>query len=188
MSIIIAQEAPIGRKARRQRFAFRKIDELSAENMSLRSKLCATEEALSEKESKARETQESLIAQIEFLQGRVAQLEETLSSRTLETERLERAISFLKQELNDASAEKERLRQDNTQLAAENRGIKVNRAKNEIEAWRTMGHKTPWRRCYEAIEGLFRKENDGNLPDRFENLLRLPPPQTDVGTDVITHK
>jgi len=176
MSIIIAQEAPLGRKARRQRFAIRKIDELSAENASLQSKLCATEEALSEQRSKAREIQESLESELGVLQSRVAELEKSLSMRALETERLERAIGFLKQELDEVSAAKEELRVDNQQLAAENKDIKINRAKNEIEAWRAIGSKTPWKRCYRVIEGLFRRESSESRRDGFETLLRLPPP------------
>jgi chromosome segregation ATPase len=176
MSIIIAQETPLGRKARRQRFAFRKIDELSAENATLRSQLCATEEALSESESKAREIHENLVRQLGVLQSRVAELEQSLMIRNLESERFERAISFLKDELDEVCADRERLRLDNNQLAAENKCIKINRARYEIEAWRAISHKTPWKRCYAAIEGFFRKESDDNRQHGFENLLRLPPP------------
>ena len=176
MPNMLAQEAPLGRKARRQRFTFQKVNELSAEIMSLRSKLEVSDTALraSERESKA--IQEDLTEQLVKLQSRAADLEADLLGRGWETERLESNNNFLKEELDQARIQKELLRLDYDRLAAELKAIKVARARNDIEAWRAIGNKTPWKRCYQRIEGFFKKERDDNPSMEFDNLLRLPPP------------
>jgi chromosome segregation ATPase len=176
MPNMIAQEAPLGRKARRQRFTFQKVNELSVEIMSLRSKLNVSEAALraSERESKA--IQEDLTEQLSKLQSHAAELEVNLLGRGLDAERLECNNKFLKEELDQVKIQKELLRLDYDRLAAELKAIKVARARNDIEAWRAIGNKTPWKRCYHRIEGFFRKERDDDPSLGFDNLLRLPPP------------
>ena len=176
MPNMIAQEAPLGRKARRQRFTFQKVNELSAEIMSLRSKLDVSETALraSERESKA--IHEDLSEQLGKLQTHAAELEVDLLSRGLEAERLESNNKFLKEELDQVRIQKELLRLDYDRLAAELKAIKVARAQNDIEAWRAVGHQTPWKRCYQRLEGFFKKERDDDPSLGFDNLLRLPPP------------
>ena len=176
MPNMIAQEAPVGRKARRQRFTFQKVNELSAEIVLLRSKLDVCESALRASEREAKAIQEDLTEQLAKLQSHAAELEVDLLGRGLEAERLESNNKFLKEELDQARIQKELLRLDYDRLAAELKAIKVARARNDIEAWRAVGHKTPWKRCYQRIEGLFKKERDDDPSLGFDNLLRLPPP------------
>jgi len=173
---MITQEAPRGRKARRQRFTFQKVNELSAEIMSLRSKLEVSDTALRAGEREAKANQEDLADQLGKLQSHAAELEVDLLGRGLEAERLESNNKFLKEELDQARIQKELLRLDYDRLAAELKAIKVARARNDIEAWRAVGNKTPWKRCYHRIEGFFRKEPDDSPSLGFDNLLRLPPP------------
>jgi chromosome segregation ATPase len=176
MSNMIAQEAPLGRKARRQRFTFQKVTELSGEIEMLRSKVNASEAALraSERDSIAR--QENLTELLGKLQSHSAELEADLLGRRLEAERLESNNKFLKEELDQVKVQKELLRLDYDRLAAELKAIKVARARNDIEAWRAVGHTKPWKRCYQRLEGFFRKERDDSPSLGFDNLLRLPPP------------
>ncbi len=176
MSNITAQAAPLGRKARRQRFTFQKVNELSAEIMLLQSKLNASEVALRASERESIAVQENFADQLGKLQSHAAELEADLSNRKLEVERLESSNSFLKEELDQARVQKEWLRLDYDRLAGELKAIKVARARNDIEAWRAVGHNTPWKRCYHRLEGFFRKERDDNPSLGFDNLLRLPPP------------
>ena len=166
---MIAQEAPLGRKARWQRFTFQKINELSSEIVLLRSKLNA-----SERDSQV--LQENLTEQLGKLQSYAAEIEADLLGRRLEAERLEANNKFLKEELDQVRIQKELLRLDYDRLAAELKAIKVARARNDIEAWRAVGHQTPWKRCYQRIEGFFKKERDDDPSLGFDNLLRLPPP------------
>ena len=173
---MIAQEAPLGRKARRQRFTFQKVNELSAEIVMLRSKLNASEAALSAGECESKAIQEHLADQLGKLQCHAAELAADLLGRRLEAERLESNNSFLKQELHQVKIQKEQLKLDYDRLAAELKAIKVARARNDIEAWRAVGHHTPWKRCYQRIEGFFRKEREADSTLGFDNLLRLPPP------------
>ena len=173
---MIAQEAPLGRKARRQRFTLQKVNELSAEIEVIRSKLNASEAALQASEHALKATQENLTEQFSQLHNHAAELEAELSGRRLEVERLESNNLFLKEELEQVKVEKELLRLDYDRLAAELKAIKVARARNDIEAWRAVGHNTPWKRCYQRIEGFFRKERDNDSSLGFDNLLRLPPP------------
>jgi chromosome segregation ATPase len=175
MSTIVTQEKPLGRKALRQRFAVQKINELSAEIALLRSRLQVSEEALRIKNLESIEIQNDLSDQLSNLKGQVADLEKSLSDRNFEVDRLEYNVNFLKQEMAEVESEKERYRLANDQIAAELKAIKVARAQNEIVEWRTAGQKNPLRRCYQRIEGWFRKDED----DRFatgSELLRLPPP------------
>jgi len=176
MPNMIAQEAPLGRKARRQRFTLQKVNELTAEIMSLRSKLEVSETALRESERESKAIQEDLNEQLAKLQIHAAELEVDLSGRGLEAERLESNNKFLKEELEQVRIQKELLRLDYDRLAAELKAIKVARARNDIEAWRAVGHQTPWKRCYQRIEGFFKKERDDDPSLGFDNLLRLPPP------------
>jgi ABC-type phosphate transport system auxiliary subunit len=176
MSNMIAQEAPLGRKARRQRFTFQKVDELSGEIVSLRAKLNASEAALCASECDLQALQENLTEQVGKLQSHAAELEADLLGRRLEAERLESNNQFLKDELDQVKVQKELLKSDYDRLAAELKAIKVERARNDIEAWRAVGHNPPWKRCYQRIEGLFRKERDDSPALGFDNLLRLPPP------------
>jgi len=174
MPNMIAQEAPMGRKARRQRDAFQKLNQLSNEIATLRSKLDASEAALRERDSRA--LQENFTEQLGKLQSHAAQLEADLSSRALEVERLESTITFLKEDLDQVRVQKEWLRVDYDRLAAELKAVKVARARNDIAAWRAAGRNPPWKRCYQRIEGFFRKERDDNPSMGFNDLLRLPPP------------
>jgi chromosome segregation ATPase len=176
MSIIIAQEFPLGRKARRQRLAFQKCVELSGELATLQSKLSMSEESLRHRESESRSIQNELTDQLDKLQRHVAELEGMFSGRELELNRLDSNMSYLTDELEAVRDEKERLRVENNRLEAELKEIKVDRAKDEIEEWRAIGHKPPWKRCYERIEGLFKKDSDDKRHDGFNDLLRLPPP------------
>jgi chromosome segregation ATPase len=176
MSTMIAQEVPLGRKARRQRLAFQRVVELSGEIATLQSKLSLSEESLRHRESEARSIQNDLTDQLEKLQRHVSELEEMFSSRELELNRLNSNMSFLKEEIDEARDQKERLRAENDRLKAELKLIKVDRAKDEIEEWRAIGHKPPWKRCYERIEGLFKKDSADRRHDGFNDLLRLPPP------------
>jgi chromosome segregation ATPase len=175
MTTILTQEKPLGRKARRQRLAVQKINELSAEIALLRSKLQTSEEALRIKDLESIEIQNDLSDQLSHLKGQVAHLEQSLSERNFAVDRLEYNLNFLKQEMAEIESEKEGYRLANDQISAELKAIKVARAQNEIVEWRTAGQKNPLRRCYQRIEGWFRKDED----DRFaagSELLRLPPP------------
>jgi len=176
MPNIIAQTAPLGRKARRQRFTFQTVNELSGEIATLRFQLNASETALSASEREAKAIEENLTDQLGKLQSHAAELEADLLGRRLETERLEFNNKFLTEELNQVKVQKELLRLDYDRLAAELKAIKVERARNDIEAWRAIGNKTAWKRCYQRIEGFFRKERDDSPSLGFDNLLRLPPP------------
>jgi hypothetical protein len=173
---MIAQEAQLGRKARRQRFTFQKVNELSVEITMLRSKLSASEAALRASDDESKAIQENLTLQCSKLQSHAAELEADLLGRRLEVERLESNNIFLKEELDQVKVQKELLRLDYDRLAAELKAIKVARARNDIDAWRAVGHITPWKRCYQRIEGFFRKERDDDSSLGFDNLLRLPPP------------
>lgn len=176
MSNLIAQEAPLGRKARRQRFTFQKINELSGEIATLRAQLDASAAALGASERDLQALQEMFTEQVGKLQSHAAELEADLLGRRLEAERLESNNQFLKDELDQVKVQKELLRLDYDRLAAELKAIKVERARNDIEAWRAVGHNTPWKRCYQRVEGFFRKERDDSPSLGFDNLLRLPPP------------
>ncbi len=176
MEITIAQEIPLGRKARRQRAAFQKVEEMSVEIATLQSKLSLSEASLRHKESEALSMQNELTDQLEKLQRHVSELEEMFSGRELELNRLNSNMSFLKEEVEEVRGEKERLRAENDRLKAELKGIKVDRARDEIEEWRAIGHRPPWKRCYERIEGLFKKDSSDKRHDGFSDLLRLPPP------------
>jgi len=176
MPNIITQEAPLGRKAHRQGSTFQKVNELSAEIMSLRSKLDVSETALRASERESNAIQEDLTEQLGKLRSHAAELEVDLLGRGLEAERLESNNKFLKEELDQVRIQKELLRLDYDRLAAELKAIKVARARNDIEAWRAIGNKTPWKRCYRRIEGLFRKDQDDSPSLGLDNLLRLPPP------------
>ncbi|MGH7810901.1 MAG: hypothetical protein ACREP5_11550 [Candidatus Binatia bacterium] len=174
-TILTPQEKPLGRKALRQRLAVQKINELSAEIALLRAKLQTSEEALRIKALESIEIQNDLSDQLSNLNGQVANLEKSLSDRNFEVDRLEYNVNFLKQEMAEVESEKERYRLANDQIAVELKAIKVARAQNEIVEWRTASQKNPLRRCYQRIEGWFRKDED----DRFaagSELLRLPPP------------
>lgn len=173
---MIAQEARLGRKARRQRFTFQKVNELSDEIVMLRSKLNASEATLRANEAESKSIQENLNEEFSKLQSYTAEVEAELSGRRLEVERLESNNMFLKEELDQVKVQKELLKLDYDRLAAELKAIKVARARNDIEAWRAVGHNTPWKRCYQRIEGFFRKERDNDSSLGFDNLLRLPPP------------
>lgn len=173
---MIAQEAPLGRKARRQRLTFQKVNELSDEIVTLRSKLNASQAALGASERDSRALQETLTEQLGKLQSHAAELEAELSNRALEVDRLESTVRFLKEGLDEVRVQKEWLRVDYDRLAAELKAIKVARARNDIAAWRAVGHNPPWKRCYQRIEGFFRKERDDNPSLGFNDLLRLPPP------------
>ena len=173
---MIAQEAPLGRKARRQRFTLQKVNELSGEIAMLRSRLDASEAALRASESDAKSLQEHLTDRLTALERHAAELEAEVLGRRLEAERLESSNQCLKEEVERVKVQKELLRLDYERLAAELKAIKVKRAQNDIEAWRAAGHNTPWKRCYQRIEGLFRKERDDSPALGFDNLLRLPPP------------
>ncbi len=170
----ITPEAPLGRKARRQRDALQRIDQLTNEITALRARLEASEAALRERDSTA--LQESCTEQIGKLQSHTAQLEADLASRGLEVGRLESTVTFLKEELEEVRVQKEWLRVDYDRLAAELKVLKVARARNDIAAWRAVGHNSPWKRCYQRIEGLFRRERDDDPSLGFNDLLRLPPP------------
>jgi chromosome segregation ATPase len=173
---MIAQEAPLGRKTRRQRFTFQKVNELTGEIAILRAQLDARETALRACESGAKELQENLTDRLAELQLHTTELEADLLSRRLEAERLESSNQSLKQELEQVKIQKELLRLDYERLAAELKAIKVERARNDIQAWRAAAQNTRWKRCYHRIEGLFRKERDVSPSLGFDNLLRLPPP------------
>ena len=173
---MIAQESPMGRKARRQRFTCQKVNELSGEIAMLRSKLNASDAALRASEAEAKAIQENLTDQLANLQCHGAELAAELLGRKLESERFESNKEFLKNELDQVKVQKELLKLDYDRLAAELKAIKVARARNDIEAWRAVGHNPPWKRCYQRIEGFFRKEPDDSPSLGFDNLLRLPPP------------
>ena len=173
---MIAQEAPLGRKARRQRFTFQKVNELSGEIVMLRSKLNASEAALHASDGELKALRENLTGQFSQLQSHAAELAADLLGRRLEVERLESNNKFLKEEVDQVRVQKEWLRLDYDRLAAELKAIKVARARNDIEAWHAVGHHTPWKRCYQRIEGFFRKERDDSSLLGFDSLLRLPPP------------
>jgi len=173
---MIAQEIPLGRKARLRRLAFQKVEELSGEIAALQSKLSSSEELLHHRESEARSIQNDLTDQLDKLQRHVSELEEMFSGRELELNRLNANMNFLKEEFEEVRDEKERLRAENDRLKAELKEIKVDRARDEIEEWRAIGHKPPWKRCYERLEGLFRKDGSDKRHDGFSDLLRLPPP------------
>jgi len=173
---MIAQEIPLGRKARLRRLAFQKVEELSGEIAALQSKLSSSEELLHHRESEARSIQNDLTDQLDKLQRHVSELEEMFSGRELELNRLNANMNFLKEEFEVVRDEKERLRAENDRLKAELKEIKVDRARDEIEEWRAIGHKPPWKRCYERLEGLFRKDGSDKRHDGFSDLLRLPPP------------
>jgi chromosome segregation ATPase len=175
-STMIAQEVPLGRRARRRQLAYQKVEELSGEIAALQAKLSLSEESLRHTESQARSIQNDLTDQLDKLQRHVSELEEMFSGRELELNRLNSNMSFLKQEIDEARDQKERLGAENDRLKAELKGIKVDRARDEIEEWRAIGHKPPWKRCYERIEGLFKKDGDDRRHDGFNDLLRLPPP------------
>ncbi len=175
MSTILTQETLMGRKARRQRFAFQKVNEFSAEIALLQSKLRASEDALRQKDLESIGLRNDMNDQLSKLQTQVAQLEQTLTDRSLETERLEINLNFLRQEIADLESEKERFRLAHDQVAAELKALKVARAQNEIDEWRAIGRRSPWKRCYQRFEAWLRKDSD----DRFvtdRELLRLPPP------------
>ena len=173
---MITQEAPLGRKARRQRFALQKINELTGEIASLRAQLDASEKALRGCESGAKPLQQNLTDRLAELQLYTTNLEADLLGRRLEAERLELSNQSLGQELEQVKMQKELLRLDYERLAAELKAIKVERARNDIQAWRAAAQNTPWKRCYHRIEGLFRKERDESPSLGFESLLKLPPP------------
>ena len=176
MSNMITQEASAGRKARRQRFTFQKVNELSSEIVELRAKLNAGETALRERERESEAHQKNFTEQLNQLQSHAAELETNLSSRSLEVERLESTITFLKGELDKVRVQKEWLRVDYDRLAAELKALKVARARNDIAVWRAVGHNSPWKRCYQRIEEFFRKERDDDPSLGFNDLMRLPPP------------
>ena len=175
MSTILTQAAPMGRKARRQRLAAQKIDELSAEVARLRSTLQSSEEARRAKELEALGVQADLSDQLSKLQSEVAQLEQHLADRKLQVERCQFDVNFLKQEIAEVEREKERFRVAHDQVAAELKAIKVARAQNEIDEWRMVGHQSPWKRCFQRLEGWLRKDSDERFVTGSE-LLRLPPP------------
>jgi chromosome segregation ATPase len=176
MENMIAQETPLGRKARRQRFTLQKVTELSSEVVALRRQLDASESALRACEGAAKALQADLTDQLVQVQVQAANMEADLMGRRLEAERLEATNQSLAQELEQVKVQKEMLRHDYERLAAELKAIKVERARNDIEAWRAAGNHTPWQRCYQKIEGFFRKERDDNPSLGFDSLLRLPPP------------
>ncbi len=176
MSTMTAQEVPLGRKARRRRLAFQKVEELSDEIATLRVKLSLSEKSLRHSESEARTIHNELTDQLDKLQRQVAELEEMFSGRALELNRLNSNLTFLAQELEAVQDEKKRLGAANDRLKAELKEIKVDRARDEIEEWRAIGHKPPWKRCYERIEGLFKKDSSDKRNDGFSDPLRLPPP------------
>ncbi len=142
----------------------------------LRSRLTASEAALRASAGESKALQENLTEQVFKLQSHGAELEAEMLGRRLEVDRLESNSMFLQEKLDQVRVQKELLRLDYDRLAAELKAIKVARARNDIEAWRAVGHKTPWKRCYQRIEGLFHKEHDAGSSMGFDNLLRLPPP------------
>ena len=173
---MITQEAPLGRKARRQRFAFQKINELSDEIASLRSKLDESEAALRARECDWQTLRECLTDQLDKLQCQSAQLEAELADRRLAAERLEMQNEIVREDLEKAKVQRELLKMDYDRLAAELKAIKVERARNDIATWRTVGHHSPFKRCYQKLEGLFRRDRDENESFSFDSLLKLPPP------------
>jgi ABC-type phosphate transport system auxiliary subunit len=173
---MIAQEAPLGRKARRQRFTLQKVNELSGEIVMLRSQLDANEAALRARESEAQALQEVFTDRLAEIQSRATALEVEVLDRRLEAERLESSNQLLREELEQVKVQKELLKLDYQRLAAELKAIKVERARSDIEAWRSVGQNTPWKRCYHRIEGFFRKDRDDSPSLIFDNLLKLPPP------------
>jgi hypothetical protein len=173
---IISQEVPLGRKARRQRANAQKINELSVEIALLRTRLEASENALRVCESETRSQQESLLVQLAASELQCAEMEADQLNRRLEAERLESSNQFLKVQLEQVKLEKELMRLDYERLAAELKAIKVERARNDIEAWRAMGESSTWKRCYHRIEGFFRKDRDDSSSLSLDSLLRLPPP------------
>jgi chromosome segregation ATPase len=173
---MIAQEAPLGRKARRQRFTFQKVNELTGEIAILRAQLDAGETALRACQSSAKELRENLTDRLAELQLHTTDLEADLLGRRLEAERLESRNQSLEQELEQVKIQKEMLRLDYERLAAELKAIKVERARNDIQAWRAAAQNTPWKRCYHRIEGYFRKERDDSPSLGLDSLLKLPPP------------
>jgi|GEM_PF-5570182 len=176
MAMMMTQEAPLTRKGRRQRFAFQKINELSAEIALLRSRLDEREAALRAKQDETQTLRESLVQHLYEMQRQGAELEADLLDRRLASERLELQNQALKEELEQAKVQKELLKNDYERLAAELKAIKVERARNDIEAWRAVSQQSPWKRCYQRIEGLFRKDRDDSAPLSFDTLLKLPPP------------
>jgi chromosome segregation ATPase len=173
---MITQEAPLGRKARRQRFTFQKINELSDEIASLRSKLEEREAALRARESDWQMLNECLTDQLDELQRQSAELQAELSDRRLAAERLEMQNQSLLEDLEKAKVQRELRKVDYDRLAAELKAIKVERARNDIETWRAVGHHSPLKRCYQKLEGLFRRDRDENESFSFDSLLKLPPP------------
>ncbi len=174
---MLAQEVPLGEKARRQQPASQKVEELSREIAMLQSKLSLSEESLRRRESEARSIHNDLADQLDKLQRHVTELEEMFSGREPELNRLNSNMSFLKEEeIDEVRDEKERLRAENDRLKAELKEFKVDRARDEIEEWRAIGHKPPWKRCYERIGGMFKKDRSDKRHDGFTDLLRLPPP------------
>lgn len=166
MSTIIAEEVPLGQK----------VEELSGEIATLQSKLSLSEESLCHRESESRSIQDDLTDQLEKLQRHVGELEVMFSGRELELNRLQSNMSFLTKDFEAVRDEKERLRLENNRLNAELKEFKVGRAKDEIEEWRAIGHKPLWKRCYERIEGLFKKDSADKRHDGCNDLFRLPPP------------
>ena len=173
---MIAQEAPLGRKARRQRFTFQKVNELTGEIAILRAQLDAGETALRACQSGAKELRENLTDRLAELQLHTTDLEADMLGRRLEAERLESRNQSLEQEREQVKIQKEMLRLDYERLAAELKAIKVERARNDIQAWRAAAQNTPWKRCYHRIEGYFRKERDDSPSLGLDSLLKLPPP------------
>ncbi|MGH7887349.1 MAG: hypothetical protein ACREPG_05755, partial [Candidatus Binatia bacterium] len=137
----------------------------------LRSQLNASEAALGASECASTAMQENFTDQLTELQRQSAELAADLLGRQLEAERLESSNNFLQEELHQVKIQKEQLKLDYDRLAAELKAIKVARARNDIEAWRAVGHDTAWKRCYQRIEGLFKKERDDGSSLAFDNLL-----------------
>jgi len=173
---MITQEASLGRKARRQRFTLQKVNELSGEIVTLRAQLDASEAALRARASEAAALRELFTDRLAEVESRAGALEAEVLERRLEAERLESDKQFLREELEQVKVHKELLKLDYDRLAAEIKAIKVARARNDIDAWRAVGNSTPWKRCYQRIEGFFRKDRDDTPSLGFDNLLRLPPP------------
>lgn len=149
---------------------------LSGEVATLQAKLDSSEEALRQREIESLSIQNELGEQIDKLQLHVAELEDMFSSRELEFDRHNANMSFVNAELEEVRREREQVRLENDRLKAELKSLKVDRAKDEIDEWCAIGHKPPWKRCYEKIEGLFKKDINEQRHDGFNDLLRLPPP------------
>lgn len=173
---MITQEASLGRKARRRRFTFQQVNDLTREVAALRGKLEVSENALRACEGAASALQADLTDQLVQMQMHAANLEADLMDRRLEAERLDATNRTLAQELEQVKVQKEILRHDYERLAAELKTLKIERARNDIETWRAASNHTAWQRCYHKIEGFFRKERDDNPSIGFDTLLRLPPP------------